>query len=94
MKKLFLILCIPLCAFARLDQDGDFQIWERTDITVRLPDHWKITVVDELRWGNNALNSIINMPKSYLYTNILLDGLLPLTDKNSIIIVMKDPHPL
>ncbi len=34
-------------------EDGDLQLWNTDSIAVKLDDHWKITLEEELRFGDN-----------------------------------------
>jgi hypothetical protein len=59
MKWLWLLL-LPFSAFARIDQNGDFQVWARSFTETELSDHWAVQVWGEMRWGDNASKLFYN----------------------------------
>ena len=51
----FLIgLFLPIFAWPAVNQNGDFQIWQRNFLIKHCAPQWSFWVVSELRWGSNA----------------------------------------
>ncbi|MDP8266243.1 MAG: DUF2490 domain-containing protein [Candidatus Aceula meridiana] len=62
MKKIiftlsFVLICASL-AFAY--DDGDFQIWQTNNASWKISDNWKMSLEDEMWWGDNASDFYYN----------------------------------
>jgi len=61
----FLILCLVVLTLLFVPEgfsfgDGDFQYWNTESISKKINDDWKIALVQEFRWGDNARNPYYN----------------------------------
>ncbi|WP_420421180.1 DUF2490 domain-containing protein [Simkania sp.] len=55
MKKgLLLFFLFPLTLFAKVGQDGDFQIWNENVVNLKLDPKVTFAISNEYRWGDNA----------------------------------------
>lgn len=64
-------LLFPALVWAAVDQNGDFQIWQRNFVIKHFANRWSSWTISELRWGDDASKLYYVLLQSQFYYRLV-----------------------